>query len=201
MTDEEKKVEYKKEQQKRMSALKVGASDINGYHITKVFARGDEYVIYEIESKDLAESVKVYIDNVTETDESGIIKSYNSIRVKFVEIKGLLYKVVDKTTIKTIIAQILAHGLTEKPEEANTQFDSLKIEINKEYKDQFANRLRLLFSSLAVALIFIVLAVLTHYNKWFNDYTHIKFLIFVTTAGSIGGFFSLSTGLKNFINR
>jgi hypothetical protein len=199
MTEEEKKVEYKKEQQKNISALKVGASDINGYHITKVFARGDEYVIYEIESKDLVESVKVNIDNVTETDESGIIKRYNSIRVKFVEIKGLLYKVVDKTTIKTIIAQILAHGLTEKPEEANTQFDNLKAEINKEYKDQFANRLRLLFSSLSVALIFIVIAVLTHYNKWFNDYTHIKYLIFVTTAGSIGGFFSLSIGLKKII--
>lgn len=191
--------EYKKEQQRKISALKIGSTDINGYHITKIFARGDEYVIYEIESKDLVESVKVYIDNVTELDDSGIIKRYNSIRIKFVELKGLFYKVVDKTTIKTIVSQILVHGLTEKPDEANNQFDNLKTEINKDYKEQFANRLRLLFSSLTLSLILILFATLTYYYKWFSEYIHIKNLIFIAAAGSIGGFFSLSLGLKKIV--
>lgn len=145
------------------------------------------------------ESVKVYIDNVTVLDDSGIIKRYNSIRIKFVELKGLFYKVVDKTTIKTIVSQILVHGLAEKPEEANSQFDTLKIEINKDYKEQFANRLRLLFSSLTVSLILILFAILTYYNKWFYELPHIKNLIFIAAAGSIGGFFSLSSGLKKIV--
>ncbi len=204
MEDEEKtiadkKAEYKKAQQKRMSLYIVGGTDINGYHITKIFARGDEYVIYEIETSDLVESIKVYIDNITELDDSGVVKRYNSIRVKFVEIKGLLYKVVDKSTIKTVIAQILAHGLIEKPEEANTQFDKLKSAISIEYNEQFANRLRLLFSSLMVTLIFITIAVLIYYHNCFRDYIHIRNLIFVSTAGSIGGFFSLSYSLKKVV--
>lgn len=182
-----------------MAAFKSGGTDANGNRIVKIFARGDEYVIYEIKSKDLVETVKIYIENTTENDDSGIIKRYNLIRIKFVEIKGLLYKVIDKSTIKTVISQILAHGITEKPDEANTQFDTLKIQINRDYSEQFTNRLKLLFSSLFLSLLIITLAALTYYYKWFSAHNYIKDLIFVSAAGSIGGFFSLSVGLKKIV--
>jgi|JI9StandDraft_1071089.scaffolds.fasta_scaffold227214_2 hypothetical protein len=50
--------EYKSEQQKRASALKVGSKDQSGYSIKKIYGRGDEYVIYEIDSPDVVEFSK-----------------------------------------------------------------------------------------------------------------------------------------------
>jgi hypothetical protein len=198
MTPEEEK-EYKEKQKIRISALKAGALDQNANSIVKIFGRGDEYVVYEIESKEIVESVKVYIDNVTEKDESKVIERYNKIRIKFVEIKGYLYKSVDKSAIKTIIAQILIHGIIENPDEAIRQFEDLKEQIDKDYKEQFSNKMRLLFSSLSLTILLIIFSILTNYCKWFSATEHLKNLIFVCTAGSIGGFFSISMGLKKII--
>jgi hypothetical protein len=191
--------EYKLEQQKRISSLKINSLDQSDNKILRILGRGDEYVIYEIESNDLVDTIKVCIDNVTEKDDSGIIKNYNEIRIKFVEVKGYLYKVVDKSAIKSIIAQILIHGITENPTEANKQFDALKITIDTQYKEQFSNKIKLLFSALFLTLLLIVFSISTYYNKYFYDYIHIKNLIFICTAGSVGGFFSISIGLKKII--
>ena len=105
-TEEERK-KYKEQQKQDLAKYKIGEKDSNGYTITKIFGRGDEYVVYEIDTKDLVDSLKVWIN--TQIEENTVpIDNYNKVRAKFSEVKGLLYKVVDKTTTKTIIAQILS---------------------------------------------------------------------------------------------
>lgn len=190
--------EYKEEQKKRLAKFKVGEKDANGYSITKVFGRGDEYVVYEIDTKDLVDSLKVWIDTKVEEDKVPI-NHYNSVRAKFSEVKGLLYKVVDKTTVKTVISHILINAITGNPDKANIQFDELITQINKEYKEQFDNRLRLLISALIFAVILIALAVYTYYSNSFEQYYHIRNLIFVTASGSVGGFFSISIGVNKIV--
>lgn len=190
---------YKEKQQSRLAAFKVNSPDPSGNKITRVFGRGDEYVVYEIESRDLADSIKVNIDTTTEEDDSGIIKRYNQIRIKFVETKAFLYKAVDKSAIKSVIAQILIHGMLEDPATANQEFESLKERIDTEYSEQFSNKMRLLFSSLLLTLCAIGLSIWTYYGHLYQEHTHIRYLIYVCCAGSVGGFFSISIGMRKLV--
>ena len=190
--------EYKEAQKKRLDKFKIGEKDANGYIITKIFGRGDEYVVYEIETKDLVDSLKVWIDTRVEDDKAPI-NHYNSVRAKFSEVKGLLYKVVDKTTIKTIISHIIINGITGNPDAANKQFDDLVFQINKEYKEQFNNRMRLLISALFFSTLIIAYAIVTYYNGCYKNLEHIRNLIFVVAAGSVGGFFSVSIGVNKIV--
>lgn len=128
--------EYKIKQQERISAFKVGSNDPSGYKIIKIHGRGDEFVVYEIETTELTESIKVWIDTMVEEDFVPI-NNYEGVREKFAIVKGLLYKSVDKTTSKSIISHILVSAIHSGPEGANAQFDRLIVQINKEYEDQF----------------------------------------------------------------
>ena len=125
-----KEAQYKENQRKRLASYIVGSKDINGEIITKIFARRDEYVIYEIRTKNISDSIKVYIDTETEEDKKGLIDNYNSVLAKYTEIKGLLYKVVDDTSLKGRIGHILSNAISGNVADANIQFDKLKVEID-----------------------------------------------------------------------
>jgi hypothetical protein len=146
MTPEEKAEQYKAGQIKRMNSFKIGERDNLGYTITKIFGKGDEYVVYEIETKDIVDSLKLYIDTLKEVDPIPI-ENANAVEAKFKEVKGLLYKVIDKTSTKAVISHILIQAICGKPVEANRQFIELITQINKEYNEQFKNRMRLLISA------------------------------------------------------
>jgi hypothetical protein len=191
--------EYKEEQKKRMSLYIVGNKDKNGNIIQRIYGRGDEYILYEIASSDINDAIKVWIDTKTETDSTGIIKKYNETRAKFVEVKGCLYKVVDKMSIKNRIAQILIHGMITSSDEANKQFDDLIHEIQKEYRDQFANRMRFVLSSLMVSLVLISFSIAGYHYQIGKGEDHLYNLIFVCAGGSVGGFFSITIGVNKLI--
>lgn len=197
-TADEIKQEYKDQQKVVNSSYKVGEKDSNGYTITKIFGRGDEYVIYEIDTKDLVDSLKVWINTLVEEDKIPI-DNFSLVRPKFSEVKGLLYKVVDKTTTKTVISHIIINGIRGNTEAANKSFDDLIEQINLEYKEQFNNRIRLLLSGLAFTTLIIVIAVFTYYFKSFKNYEQIHNLIYVVAGGCVGGFFSLSIGLNKIV--
>ena len=150
MTPDELK--YKEDQRKRMSNYIVGGKDFTGNTITKIFSFADEYVVYEIQTKDLADSIKVLIDTELEEDKQ-LGDRLNEIRANFSKIKGLLYKVNDDTSVKTRIAHIISHALNGKTEDANVQFKSLIEEINNEYSCQFNHRLRYLITILIFTFI------------------------------------------------
>ncbi len=201
-TEEEMKKEkaekYLQQQKENIAKYKIGERDSGGNTITKIFGRGDEYVIYEIETKDLTDSLKVWIETKIE-DNKEPIDNYNKIRVKFSEVKGLLYKVVDKTATKSIISQIIIHAIRGNFEEANQQFASLIEKINEEYREQFKNRMRLLFCALGLTVVAVLIAVSTYYNGCYKNFEHLHNLIYVLAGGSIGGFFSLSIGVNKLV--
>lgn len=196
--EEEKKRLYKEEQKKELAKYRIGEKDSNGYTISKVFGRGDEYVVYEIDTKDLVDSLKVWIN--TQVEENTIpIDNFNKVRAKFSEVKGLLYKVVDKTTTKTIISHIIIDAIRGNADSANTQFETLIKQINQEYKEQFNNRMRLLISGLLFAGLVIAFAIGTYYNGCYKKFEHLHNLIYVVAGGCVGGFFSLSIGLNKIV--
>lgn len=197
MTEEEKK--YKEEQRKRLASFIVGAKDSKGEIITKIFSNADEYVIYEIKTNNISDSIKVQIDTETEEDKKGLINNFNKVRAKYSEIKGLLYKVVDDTSLKVRIGHILSHAIAGNPDDANNQFEKLKGEINTYYKEQFKKRMTYLITSIILTSITILFSVLNYYFDWFGNHNYINELIYVCSAASIGGFISISRRLRETI--
>lgn len=191
--------QYKLEQQKRASALKVGSIDQSGNTIKKIYARGDEYVIYEIETSDVVDSFKVWIDTIIE-DNNVPIDNYVGIREKFTKVKSLFYKCIDKSASKAILADIVATAIESGPGSANTQLENLIKEINSEYEDQFKNRMRLLISSLALAGIFISIALFIYINNLLESYFHLRNFLYVAAGGCVGGFFSISIGINKIVS-
>ncbi len=196
MTPEQLK--YKEEQQKRMKAFVVGGKDPSGNIITAILSKADEYVIYEIKTKVLSDSLKVQIDTLIEEDKVPIDR-FNQIRTNFAKLKGLLYKVNDDSSIKVRIAHIISHALSGKTEEANKQFNDLITEINSEYSKQFNHRLRYLVTNLVCTLALITYALKVYYEKRFIDFLQIRNMVFIVAAGSIGGFISVSRRLRETV--
>lgn len=184
---------------KSLSAFQIGTADLNGYKITKIYARTDEIVIYEIETPDLVDSIRLCIDDSQESGKTAWNR-YNEVRVSFIDIKSYLYKAVDKASAKSKIAQILMHGIYSDPKDANNEFRDFIKEVNKEYYDQFNNKFFMLLSSIVVSIVMVIASLLFHYNEnWFASDPHIRNLVFVCTAGSIGGFFSISIGSRKLV--
>jgi ribosome-associated toxin RatA of RatAB toxin-antitoxin module len=196
MTEDEKK--YKEEQRKRLASLTVGSKDLSGNFITKVFSKADEYVIYEIKTNTLSESLRVQIDTEKENDKT-LIDLFNHVRVNFAKLKGLLYKVNDDTSVKTRIAHIVSHALSGKADEANKQFTELIDEINKEYQQQFNHRLRYLITILLATLFLVGFSIYNYNNSLYLDKIEIRNLIFMSSAGAIGCFISVSRRLRKTI--
>jgi hypothetical protein len=192
MTKEE---EYKKEQAARMLSYQVGSKDRIGNKITKIFSKGGEYLVYEIKTNDLSDSIKLSIDTAIEDDDEPLKKFYE-VREKFTKLKGLLYKVTDDTSIKARIGHILSHAITGKPNEANTQFELLIDEIETEYKNQYNHRIKYLITTVLFLTIEIIFSTLVYSNNLFNELIHIRNLIYISTAASIGGFISITRRLR-----
>lgn len=189
---------YKEEQRQRMRSIVIGARDYTGNTITKIFSRGDEYAIYEIKTATISDSIKVLIDTEKEYDET-LTKRFDEVRVNFSKIKGLLYKVNDDTSVKTRIAHIMAHALCGQTQVSNNEFINLINEINQSYREQFNNRLRYLITILLVTLVLIVYSIYIYRKNLFVDMPVIRSLIFVVTAGSMGGVLSVSRRLRKTI--
>lgn len=186
---------YKKEQQQRIQSIVVGARDYTGNTITKVFSRSDEYAIYEIKTPTIADSIKVIIDSIKEDDET-LTRRFDEVRVSFSKIKGFLYKVNDDTSVKTRIAHIIAHALCGQTAVANNEFDKLIEEINLFYREQFNNRLRYLVTILFTTFLLIGYSIYVYTQRIAVDLPLVRSMIFVVTAGSIGGVLSVSRRLK-----
>lgn len=189
------RAEYKKKQEQELQNYKIGERDINGNLITKVLGRGDEFVVYEIETKDLVDCLKVHIKTKIEEDTLPI-DNFNDVRTKFSEAKGLLYKAVDKTATKLAIAQIVIHAIRGKSEAANYQFENLIKQLHLEYREQFNNRMRMLASALVLTVLAVLFSVATYYLHYFKENQYIHDLVFIITGGCIGGVFSISIGLN-----
>jgi hypothetical protein len=196
MTYEEKK--YKAEQRERMRTYVVGSKDSTGNTISKMFSKGDEYIIYEIETKYLSDSIKVLID--TEIEDNNVrVENYSSVREKFTKIKGLLYKVIDDTSIKARIGHILAHGINGKVDEANRQFDDLIVEIETEYANQSRHRINYLLTTLVILMGGLTITSVVYYYDLFLEKAIIREVIYITSFAFIGGFISISRKLKSTV--
>ena len=186
---------YKHEQMKRMEKLVVGAKDPFGNTIKKIFATGDEYIVYEIETKILTDTVKVYIDTVKEVD-TALKCRLDEMKPNFEILKGLLYKVEDIDAIKSRIGMILSLGLDGYIDKSNELLLKLIKEIKVRYKKLFNFRTKYLICFFAVTITCMVISCLFYMDYFSGGIIKFQNFAYVATGGSIGGLIMLTFNLR-----
>lgn len=190
------KEKYEKEAQEKLAKYVVGGTNPSGNKISWIFMKSDEYIVYEVETADVANSIRVVVEPWTENDENNLLGNFFEIKSKYTEVRGLLYKVSNFQDIKSKIASIISTGIMGNVDNAKAQFDTLIEEISRNYRDQFRNRLRYLASVLFFVVSSCVLSISTYYCNLFDELPVFRDLVFSFSAGAIGGFVSVSRRIK-----
>ena len=191
--------EFKAKAIEKLSKIKCGSKTESGQNVKWVYLKADEYVIYEVESKDLSNSIRVSVEPWTEDDKNNREGNFFKISATYVEMKGLLYKVFDEANVKSRLASLIGLAINGDVETATEGFKLLRDEINKTYENLFKNRIRYLATVLFFAVLFSILSCTVYYCNVFDDKHINKELIYVITAGTIGGFISVSRRIKQMV--
>jgi hypothetical protein len=181
----------------RMSLFKVGNRDFAGDTIQHVFAIGDEYVVYGTDNPNLSDSIKVRCDSILECDITTSSR-YSGVNLLYGQAKGLLHKVKNDVTYKSRIAIIVAHALVlGNLRETNSYLKDIILEIYADSQERYLNSLKYLVTVILLVLSLVFLSVYTYTHPYyFKHLPLMRSLIYVSTAGAIGGMISVSLRLR-----
>ncbi|MBP2605494.1 hypothetical protein [Acinetobacter calcoaceticus] len=197
LSEEELKAQqYLKKQQETLESLKVGGKDTNGYTIKNIYARGDEYLVYDTTEADIHQSMKVIIYTKKEVDDT-LVQAYNKVKYNFDKLKTALYKSGDNPLNKQRIASALVIILHEPDKEAevNKLFEEITKDLKEEYEGRLWGRLAYLCGALAITLLAISLAMYAYTHReieYFKTNSLLLSFLYCSMFASIGGFFSVS---------
>jgi hypothetical protein len=198
MTEEEIK-KYETEQKQILSNHKIGKEDLNGYRITKIFSRSDDFVIYEIDTNIISESIRVLVYPAEQDDPNNFEENFSKIKVDFNDVKSSLYKARRDNALKHIISSAVAMGIYGQVEDSKTSLAKIKERIDVEYREHFFNKVIFLLSCLLIVVVLSTLSFLQYFNvfiKYYSKECLLCPLVYTATFGSIGGFLSVSMKLQ-----
>lgn len=133
--------------------------DPAGNRIITILSSQNEFIIYEIDTEDINNRLKVLIDGHTDDSENELIKKFDAVKQNYVRAKGMLYRSPNYGSMKNRVAHALSTCLSS----SNTNFDGNKIfndlckEIEQEQKLIVTNSfLYILPVVLSVIIIFLL---------------------------------------------
>ena len=109
---DEKAKAYLEKQKETLASYVVGAQDLSGHTIKNIYARGDEYIIYDNAENAIHQSIKVMIYTKIEEDSTKIF-ALNSVKKNFDKLKMVLYKSGDNPLHKQRAASAIVIILQE----------------------------------------------------------------------------------------
>lgn len=201
MTEEEI-ADYKKQHKEMMVFFKVGASDPFGNKIKRILSTSDSYVIYEIDTDVISESLRVQVFAADPGNSINLEGNFEEIRVPLNEVRSVLYKARRDNAFKNIIASAIVQGLNGKVEQSIDYLNKIKLRIETEHKAQFRNKLTFLFSNLFFVFVLVLISILQLLGTFeclYGNESPIYTIVNIATFGSVGGFISVSLKLKNKI--
>lgn len=152
--------ETKKEPKESIKAIKKNSEDLSGNKITNVFARGNEYVIYEIDDTDINNRLRVIFDGYTDESEKRLQDRFNKVKQNFIIAKGLLYNSSSSGMMKNRIAHALSSALTSDDIDGNKEFESLIINIKNEINNSTKNRIAYLIPIFILFFLFSIIFII-----------------------------------------
>lgn len=192
----QKELDYRKEQEESLKSFVAGGKDKLGNFIVKIIVRSDEFVIYEIKTSSISDSIRVNIRTLVENDRL-LLKRYDGVRIKLSRVKGMLYKVNDEISYRDRMGQIISHALScGDIILANRELSKLEQEINQVYRERVTNSLKYLLTMIFLTSCLVFSSIYTYWCNPLDSAPALRLLLFTATAGSIGGFFSVSIKLR-----
>lgn len=115
---------------------------MHGNTIAHVLATQNEFAIYEIDTTDINNRLRVLIDGHSEESERKLINKFDHVKQEYVKAKGMLYRSSNLGMMKNRIAHALASclGSDDPSFDGNTLFKVLCADLEKEQKRIIANR-------------------------------------------------------------
>ncbi len=171
----------------------VNKKDSSGNEIIQVFAKGNEYAIYEILDEDINNKLRVQIDGLNDESEKKLIEQFNLVKQKYIEAKGLLYRSTNFGMMKNRVAHTLATSLSSDSMDGNKEFQKLIDDIKEEQKAVAFHRILYLLPSILCIIGASILA-----SIFFDtDNNLLSQFIIIFLASSLGGSLSIFINTKN----
>lgn len=200
IADSEEIKRYAEAQKARMDGYKVGCLDNSGNVIAKVFSRGDDFLIYEIEGAAESESFRVLVDTKIDADPDGYIRRYESIKPDIGDFRAILYKGVHDKSVKHRAATAISTALRGDVDGARLMFRKINNQVNQEYREISNGRINYLGSAVAaffVLLLFSVFLYLCRNTDAVEKNQLLKNFIYASSFAALGGFLSICIDLKD----
>jgi len=200
--------EYK-EKKEQIKDFKIGVNDRHGSKITSIYNRTSKYIIYEIEDKDIANSLSLSIaecEKVKNMDDS-LNMRLNCVRDEFVSAQGVMNKLLPDSifTFKTRLAGLIAKALETKCNSnemiaIEKSIEEMTEKVNAEYQYQWKSKLKFSFCSAIVCMLAVIIAAgLFYWNSQNGVIDSINTIISIILMSCIGGFISISIKMRKVI--
>lgn len=190
---------YQREQKQALTGVRVGEICPSGCKVVKIFARGDEYVIYEIESPNPVESIRVYIHTKVEENEQPV-ENFNKAKDAFDRIKSIIFKYSADSSYKQRAASALVLAIRGNVEEATKIFTKIENDAKSDFSQRVLGRLYYLLGAIilcGVACTLSTYAYIHRQDAFFVKNSILLQFLYAAAYASIGGFFSVSLKAKD----
>ena len=185
---------------RELDGYKVNSRDCYGRTIKNIFAKGDEYIVYQAEGDNLSLSFTTLIDPFDEHDQQCLSKNYNEIEEHITRFRAILERSANPLTCM----KQASHGICLAIEGDINKGINIVNEVIDRINIEYNNRILAKFWYLLGSIILIAILTLIVSIVYFNRYTHFvsnnieffKMMAAATFAG-YGGFISISLKLDD----
>lgn len=110
--------------------------DPSGNRIITILSSQNEFIIYEIDTADINNRLRVLIDGYTDNSEKELVKKFDIVKQNYVRAKGMLYRSPNYGSMKNRVAHALSTCLNSSDSNFNGNkiFEDLCKEIEQEQK-------------------------------------------------------------------
>jgi len=191
--------QYRKEQKARLAAFVIGAKDLSGDLITKIYSRGDEYVIYEVAGLSEEEAFRTLIDTAIEEDPEGILGRFEDIKLEIVTFRSMIFKGIHDKSVKHQAAAAISTALRGDTAKAKEIFQSISERVCREYTSFQRGRILYSVGALSLTVLALITAVLAFV---FVDASNteklnqLKPFAYAGAFASLGGFLSVCINIR-----
>lgn len=173
----------------------IGGRDDQNYEITRVYAINPEYVIYRTKM-----GVRYYTnDDHLELDELILFKRLSRIRVSLAEVKSLQEGFQTTEIVDSLIATGVVAAFSEDYESAETILEKARDQLIR--LKLIDGRIRYITGTILVSILILlsclIFGVLFYYFDQVSSLKYISEYLMVCCYGTLGGFLSIASTLKN----
>jgi hypothetical protein len=201
MTTSKAKSELAKHEEERkegFNRIAIGGVSRNGKKIYDVYAKGDDYAIYAIDSDRTINGMRTLIA-ASDPDDESPIENFQAVKAELDQLKEVSYK-TDNPSYTTRVAQALSVAICGEPEKARSILTGILNSINQHYRERVIGKLVYVLGTLSVSLVICSIGMYLYICQpefFVNDRKPLYELIMVCSFATLGGIVSVTRNINS----